>query len=89
MKTMAINKKKHPITVFRVWECMVTAISVARRRKSVVNLITGFIDTDAVSLNGSSTVSETTVASWSGVLFSFRSTSTIFSALSQAPPSLP
>ena len=52
----------------------------------MVNLMIGFIATDDVSLNGSPTVSPTTVAAWSGVPFSFRSTSTIFFALSQAPP---
>ena len=44
---------------------MVTAISTASRPKSVVNLITGFSDTDEVSLNGSPTVSPTTVAACS------------------------
>ena len=53
-----------------------------------MNLMTGFIATDEVSLKGSPTVSPTTVAAWSGVPFSFRSTSTIFFALSQAPPAL-
>ena len=50
--------------------------------------MTGFIATDEVSLNGSPTVSPTTHASCSGVPFSFSSTSTIFFALSQAPPAL-
>ena len=48
----------------------------------------GFIATDEVSLNGSPTVSPTTVAACSGVPFAFSSTSTIFFALSQAPPAL-
>jgi hypothetical protein len=39
-------------------------------------------------LKGSPTVSPTTVAAWSGVFFIFNSTSTIFFALSQAPPAL-
>ena len=67
---------------------MLTASSTASRPNSVVNLMTGFIATDDVSLNGSPTVSPTTVASCSGVPFSFSSTSTIFFALSQAPPAL-
>ena len=50
--------------------------------------MTGFIATDEVSLNGSPTVSPTTVAACSGVPFAFSSTSTIFFALSQAPPAL-
>ena len=54
----------------------------------MVNLITGFMATDEVSLNGSPTVSPTTVAAWSAVPFSLSSTSTIFFALSQAPPAL-
>ena len=33
----------------------------------MVNLITGFSETDEVSLNGSPTVLPTTVAAWSGV----------------------
>ena len=37
-------------------------ISTASRPKSVVNLITGFIATELVSLKGSPTVSPTTVA---------------------------
>src|SRR5437667_78903 len=41
-----------------------------------------------VSLNGSPTVSPITVASCSGVPFCLRSTSTIFFALSHAPPAL-
>jgi len=54
----------------------------------VVNLITGFMATEEVSLKGSPTVSPTTVAAWSALPFSFSSTSTIFLALSQAPPAL-
>src|SRR5436853_7051613 len=50
--------------------------------------MTGFSATDEVSLNGSPTVSPTTVASCSGVPFSFSSTSTTFFALSHAPPAL-
>ena len=48
----------------------------------------GFIATEEVSLNGSPTVSPTTVASCNGVPFSAKSTSTIFLALSQHPPAL-
>ncbi len=54
----------------------------------MVNLMIGFMATDEVSLNGSPTVSPTTQAAWSGVPFSFSSTSTSFFALSQAPPAL-
>ena len=50
--------------------------------------MTGLRATEAVSLNGSPTRSPTTVASCSGVPFSCNSTSTIFLALSQAPPAL-
>ena len=67
-------------------DSIVTAISVASSPKSVVNLITGFNATEEVSLKGSPTVSPTTVAAWSGVPFSRRSTSTTFLALSQLPP---
>src|SRR5439155_14883939 len=66
----------------------VTASSTARRPKSVVNLMTGFMATEDVSLKGSPTVSPTTTAACSGVPFSLRSTSTTFLALSQAPPAL-
>ena len=48
--------------------------------------MTGLSATDDVSLNGSPTVSPTIVASWSGVFFIRSSVSTIFFALSQAPP---
>src|SRR5260221_11825705 len=48
----------------------------------------GLSATDDVSLNGSPTVSPTTVASCNGVPFSFNSTSTTFFALSHAPPAL-
>ncbi len=65
-----------------------TASSTASNPKSVVNLMIGFMATEEVSLKGSPTVSPTTVASCSGVPFCFRSTSTIFLALSQAPPAL-
>ena len=65
-----------------------TASSTASRPNSVVNLMTGFNATEEVSLNGSPTVSPTTVASCSGVPFCFISTSTIFLALSHAPPAL-
>ena len=65
-----------------------TASSTASSPNSVVNLMIGFMATDDVSLNGSPTVSPTTVASCSGVPFCFSSTSTIFLALSQAPPAL-
>ena len=39
------------------------AISIANKPNNVVNLIIGFIATEDVSLNGSPTVSPTTVAS--------------------------
>src|SRR5437763_7006780 len=65
-----------------------TASSTANSPNNVVNLITGFMATDDVSLNGSPTVSPTTVAACSGVPFIFSSTSTIFFALSHAPPAL-
>src|SRR2546427_8276036 len=65
-----------------------TASSTASRPKSVVNLMTGLRATEDVSLNGSPTVSPMTVASWRGVPFCLSSTSTIFLALSQAPPAL-
>ena len=65
-----------------------TASSTASSPNSVVNLITGFSATDDVSLNGSPTVSPTTVASCRAVPFCFSSTSTIFLALSHAPPAL-
>ena len=45
---------------------MPTASSTASRPKSVVNLMIGFMATDDVSLNGSPTVSPTTVAACSG-----------------------
>ena len=67
---------------------MPTASSTASRPNRVVNLMTGFIATDEVSLNGSPTVSPTTVAACSSVPFSLSSTSTSFLALSQAPPAL-
>src|SRR5947207_12212920 len=44
--------------------------------------------TDEVSLNGSPTVSPTTQAACSSVPFALSSVSTIFFALSQAPPAL-
>ncbi len=50
--------------------------------------MTGLSETDDVSLNGSPTVSPTTVAACSSVPLALRSTSTIFLALSQAPPAL-
>src|SRR5213596_3292461 len=53
-----------------------------------MNPIIKFIATDDVSLNGSPTVSPTTVASCNGVPFCFSSVSTIFLALSHAPPAL-
>ena len=48
--------------LFNSWLFIVTAISAASRPKSVVNLMMGFIATELVSLNGSPTVSPTTVA---------------------------
>src|SRR4051794_41976437 len=48
----------------------------------------GLSATDDVSLNGSPTVSPTTVAACSSVPFSRSSVSTIFFALSHAPPAL-
>ncbi len=79
--------------VFRLMEftasfCIVTAISTASKPKRVVNLMTGFIETEEVSLYGSPTVSPTTTVSCKGVPSCFRSTSTIFLALSHAPPAL-
>src|SRR5687768_495543 len=65
-----------------------TPSSTASRPNKVVNLMTGFMATDEVSLKGSPTVSPMTEASWSGVPFIFSSVSTIFLALSQAPPAL-
>ena len=65
-----------------------TAISTASRPKSVVNLMIGFMATELVSLNGSPTVSPTTQASCRSVPFARSSVSTIFFALSQAPPAL-
>lgn len=56
--------------------------------QEVVNLITGFMATDEVSLKGSPTVSPTTAAAWRGVPFSLSSTSTIFFRLFEAPPAL-
>ena len=50
----------------------------------MVNLMTGFIATLEVSLNGSPTVSPTTQASWSGVPFALRFTSTIFDTVLQS-----
>ena len=70
------------------WLASCTPSSTASSPNSVVNLIIGFSATDDVSLKGSPTVSPTTVAPWSGVPFSFSSTSTIFLALSHAPPAL-
>ena len=66
MKTSATTKKIQAIVVLSTCECIVTAISAASRPKSVVNLITGLSETDEVSLNGSPTVSPTTVAACSG-----------------------
>src|SRR5215510_7037477 len=63
-----------------------TASSTASRPNSVVNLITGFSATDDVSLNGSPTVSPTTLAACSSVPLALSSVSTTFFALSQAPP---
>jgi hypothetical protein len=53
-----------------------------------VNLMTGFMATDEVSLKGSPTVSPTTHAAWRSVPFALSSVSTTFFALSQAPPAL-
>ncbi len=64
------------------------AISMAKSPNRVVNLMIGFKATEEVSLNGSPTVSPTTVASCKGVPFSLRSTSTTFLPLSQQPPAL-
>jgi hypothetical protein len=50
--------------------------------------MTGFMATEEVSLNGSPTVSPITHAACSALPFSFSSTSTIFLALSHAPPAL-
>ena len=70
------------------WAARYTPSSTASSPKSVVNLMTGFIATDEVSLNGSPTVSPTTEAACSSVPFILSSVSTIFFALSQAPPAL-
>src|SRR4026207_537253 len=82
---MAASTEVNPLPPSAVRE---TASSTASRPKSVVNLMIGFIATDEVSLNGSPTVSPTTVAACSSVPFSFRSTSTSFLALSPAPPAV-
>src|SRR4030042_403941 len=84
----AMRKKSDARPSFRPTFCMVTAVSTDRRPKSVVNLITGFRETEEVSLNGSPTVSPTTEASCSGVFFCLRSPPTSFWALSQQPPAL-
>ena len=65
-----------------------TASSTASSPNSVVNLMIGFMATDDVSLKGSPTVSPTTVAACSSVPFCFSTVSTIFLALSHAPPAL-
>ena len=65
-----------------------TASSTASSPNNVVNLMIGFIATEDVSLNGSPTVSPTTVAAWRSVPFCFSWVSTTFLALSQAPPAL-
>jgi hypothetical protein len=70
-----------------VWLIQI-AISTASNPNNVENLIIGLRATDDVSLNGSHTVSHTTVASCNGVPFSLKSTSTSFLALSQAHPVL-
>ena len=54
----------------------------------MVNLITGLSATDEVSLYGSPTVSPITDEWCSSVPLASRSVSTIFLALSQAPPAL-
>src|SRR6058998_3593258 len=71
--------------VLRFLFAIVTAISTASSPKSVVNLITGFRETEDVSLKGSPTVSPTTVASCSAVPFCFNSTSNFFGIVSRAP----
>ncbi len=54
-----------------------------------ITLISGLIDGPAVSLNGSPTVSPMTVAAWASLpLPPCTPSSTIFFALSQAPPEL-
>jgi hypothetical protein len=85
---MSETKKKSAAKMRETLRSMVIANSTASRPKSVVNLITGFIATDEVSLKGSPTVSPTTVAACSAVPFSLSSTSTTFLALSHAPPAL-
>ena len=83
-KTAASDRLSHgPVSAVSF-----TASSTASSPKSVVNLMIGFMATDEVSLNGSPTVSPMTVAAWSSVPFCCSSTSTIFLALSQAPPAL-
>src|SRR4030066_165938 len=71
-----------------VLSVIVMASSTASRPNRVVNLMTGFIATEEVSLNGSPTVSPMTVAACSSVPFMLSSVSTSFFALSQAPPAL-
>ena len=88
MKPRATTNSTLAIPSFSAAFCIVTAISTASRPNSVVNLITGFMATDEVSLKGSPTVSPTTLASCSSVPFWRRSTSTIFFELSHAPPAL-
>src|SRR5260370_7099733 len=63
-----------------------TANCTASNPKSVVNLMIGLSATDDVSLNGSPTVSPTTVASCKGVPFCLSSVSTIFFPFSHPPP---
>src|SRR3954449_1489164 len=91
MKIREITKNTTANTLLSVplpWLDRYTPSSTASRPNRVVNLITGFIATDEVSLKGSPTVSPTTEASWRGVPFILSSVSTIFLALSQAPPAL-
>ena len=88
MKMSAMRKKMHARPILRPALCIVTAISMARRPKSVVNLITGFRETDEVSLKGSPTVSPTTEASCSGVFFLLQIHFDDLLALSQQPPAL-
>src|SRR5581483_10266625 len=65
------------LTAFPLSRVRLTASSTASSPNKVVNLITGFIATDDVSLNGSPTVSPTTVAACNSVPFCFNSTSII------------
>src|ERR1051326_861436 len=63
LEWIEINAAKIRVNVVPCRFVKLTANSTANNPNRVVNLITGFIATDEVSLNGSPTVSPTTVAS--------------------------